>query len=79
MNLLLVFFSLSYEFFFPVDLHNSKEETRRLQRGKPSSQKGLKKFKKYQKIETGASMPTGNSSGNNQIFPLALVEGFWIF
>ena len=24
-------------------------------------------------------MPTGNSSGNNQIFPLALVEGFLDF
>ena len=50
MNLLLVFFSLSYELFFPVNLQNSKEESRRLQGGRPSSQKGKKNLKIIKKL-----------------------------
>ena len=34
------FFSLNYELFFPVNLQNSKDESRRLQGGRPSSQNG---------------------------------------
>ena len=39
-ELFVVFFSLSYELFFPVSLQNSEDESRRLQGGMPACQKG---------------------------------------
>ena len=49
-ELFVVFFSLSYELFFPLNLQNSKDESRRFQGGMPSCQKGKKKLKCIKKL-----------------------------